>query len=199
MHVLAAHIRGNAGIEWLKLLKDVFACIAAMQELVELFSPYGVVCQCRIFQKFEWSSCSSALVWMDCAASASRAIQALNDSFPRLREGDSQSMRLLLRFADSPEEKATKAKLSGKVSSNFETRCRYLQHTCIADEHAWYNNCLLSSDAAWVCKRCCATFCIDESSMTFFGNSCSVNNRYHQNSPKTRSSSRVNLLKIYFC
>jgi hypothetical protein len=151
-----------------------------MQELVELFSPYGVVCQCRIFQKFEWSSCSSALVWMDCAASASRAIQALNGSFPRLRKGDSKSMRLLLRFADSPEEKATKAKLSGQVSSNFETRCKYLQHTCIADKHAWYNNYLLSPDAAWVCNRCCA-------SMTFFGNSCSVYNRYHQNSLKTQN------------
>jgi RNA recognition motif-containing protein len=136
LHEFAA--RGNAGINYQKSLNIVFANIAAMQELVELFSPYGVICQCRIFQKYECSSRSSALVRMDCAASASRAIQALNGSNFGLGKGDSQNMRLLLRFADSPEEKATKGRLSEQLFSYVQTRCRYLLHICIADEHAWF-------------------------------------------------------------
>jgi hypothetical protein len=75
---------------------------------MELFSPYGPVRQCRIFQVLNRSNCGSALVRMNNVASACKAIQAINGRYPIRRLGESQIMPLVVRYADSPEEKARK-------------------------------------------------------------------------------------------
>ncbi|KAL4430958.1 hypothetical protein ABPG75_006214 [Micractinium tetrahymenae] len=73
------------------------------QEVGELFVPFGTVLEIRIFPSTELYKGSGALVQMQSMEQAAAAIQALNGSFPR---GATQP--LLVRYADSPAEKAAK-------------------------------------------------------------------------------------------
>lgn len=78
------------------------------QDLREMFSAYGTVQECRILHRGEDIRGAGALVRMNNVAAASQAILALNGYLPRSQIGDFSSMPLLVRYADSPEEKARK-------------------------------------------------------------------------------------------
>lgn len=79
-----------------------------MQDLKELFGPFGAVQECRILHRGDDIRGAGALVRMNNVAAASHAILALNGHIPRSQSGDFSSMPLLVRYADSPEEKARK-------------------------------------------------------------------------------------------
>ena len=79
-----------------------------LQDLRDIFTPFGAVVECRILNRGDNSRCAGALVRMHSIAAASQAIVALNGFCPQLSTGDYSTMPLLVRFADSPEEKARK-------------------------------------------------------------------------------------------
>lgn len=73
------------------------------QDVGEMFLPFGTVLEIRLFPSTELYKGSGALVQMQSVDQAAASIQTLNGSFPR---GASQP--LLVRYADSPAEKAAK-------------------------------------------------------------------------------------------
>jgi hypothetical protein len=89
-----------------KLVAD--SVLNILQDLREMFSAYGTVQECRILHRGEDIRGAGALVRMNNVAAASQAILALNGYLPRSQIGDFSSMPLLVRYADSPEEKARK-------------------------------------------------------------------------------------------
>lgn len=78
------------------------------KDLRDIFAPFGTVVECRILNRGDNTRCAGALVRMHSIAAASQAIVALNGFCPQSTSGDYSSMPLLVRFADSPEEKARK-------------------------------------------------------------------------------------------
>lgn len=79
-----------------------------VQDLRDIFAPFGTVVESRILNRGDNSRCAGALVRMHSVAAASQAVVALNGLCPKTPGGDYASMPLLVRFADSPEEKARK-------------------------------------------------------------------------------------------
>jgi len=77
-------------------------------DLREMFGAFGTVQECRILHRGEDIRGAGALVRMNSISAASQAILALNGYLPRSQVGEFSSMPLLVRFADSPEEKARK-------------------------------------------------------------------------------------------
>jgi RNA recognition motif-containing protein len=73
------------------------------QDVGEMFLPFGTVLEIRLFPSTELYKGSGALVQLQSMEQAAAAIQTLNGSFPR---GATQP--LLVRYADSPAEKAAK-------------------------------------------------------------------------------------------
>lgn len=79
------------------------------QDLRELFSPYGNIQECRILHRGDDLRGAGALVRMSTIDQAANAIAALNGLTPRGAVGEAlTSQPLLVRYADSPEEKARK-------------------------------------------------------------------------------------------
>ena len=72
-------------------------------ELVTLFAPYGTVLEKRVLMPVEGAKGAGALVRMSSQEEAASAIQGLDGHFPL-----GSSLPLLLRYADTPEEKARK-------------------------------------------------------------------------------------------
>ena len=79
-----------------------------VQELHDLFTGYGAVQECRILHRGDEIRGAGALVRMNSVANATLAILALNGSVPASGLKDFTSLPLMVRFADSPEEKARK-------------------------------------------------------------------------------------------
>lgn len=74
-----------------------------------MFSPFGSVQESRILHRGDEVRGAGALVRMNNIEAASRAIAALNGHMPRSHLGESLANQpLLVRYADSPEEKARK-------------------------------------------------------------------------------------------
>lgn len=71
--------------------------------LAELFLPFGAVRECRVLHTGDKTKGGGALVRMGTADEAARAIDGLNNSYP-----PGAALPLLVRFADTPEEKARK-------------------------------------------------------------------------------------------
>lgn len=80
----------------------------ASQDLKELFGPFGTVQECRILHRGDDIRGAGALVRMNNVGAASQAILALHGQYPQLQPGEISSLPLLVRYADSPEEKARK-------------------------------------------------------------------------------------------
>jgi len=94
-----------------EILKQKFGSLTAHptpQDLREMFGAFGTVQECRILHRGEDIRGAGALVRMNSISAASQAILALNGYLPRSQVGEFSSMPLLVRFADSPEEKARK-------------------------------------------------------------------------------------------
>ena len=65
--------------------------------------------ECRILHRGDDLRGAGALVRMNNVAAASQAILALHGHYPQIQPGgEVSSMPLLVRYADSPEEKARK-------------------------------------------------------------------------------------------
>ena len=88
--------------------RSVPQAVHCLQDLRDIFAPFGTVVECRILNRGDNTRCAGALVRMHSIAAASQAIVALNGFCPQSSSGDYSSMPLLVRFADSPEEKARK-------------------------------------------------------------------------------------------
>jgi RNA recognition motif-containing protein len=78
------------------------------KELQDLFSPYGTVQECRVLHRGDDARGAGALVRMSSVAEATEAILALNGQVPRSMNGEYNAQPLLVRYADTPEEKARK-------------------------------------------------------------------------------------------
>ena len=90
-------------------LSVVLKLVKPMQDLRDMFSPFGSVQESRILHRGDDIRGAGALVRMNNVEAASRAIAALNGHMPRSHLGESLTNQpLLVRFADSPEEKARK-------------------------------------------------------------------------------------------
>ena len=103
-----------------------------MQELHDLFKPFGTVQECRILHRGDDVRGAGALVRMGSVASASQAIMALNGHVPTSGLKDFTSMPLLVRFADSPEEKARKQARKEQIA--FQSR--YVSLPLLHNVHA---------------------------------------------------------------
>lgn len=94
-----------------------------MQDLKDLFSPFGVVQECRILHRGDDIRGAGALVRMNNVAAASQAILVLHGQYPQLQSGELSSIPLLVRYADSPEEKARKLARKEQMAGR--------QHRCL--------------------------------------------------------------------
>ncbi|KAK9866094.1 hypothetical protein WJX84_003794 [Apatococcus fuscideae] len=72
-------------------------------ELTTLFAPYGTVLEKRVLQPVEGARGAGALVRLASAEEAARAIEGLHNRLPL-----GAALPLLIRYADTPEEKARK-------------------------------------------------------------------------------------------
>ena len=74
-----------------------------------MFGAFGAVQECRILHRGDDFRGAGALVRMNNIEAASHAIATLNGHTPRGVSGESlTSMPLVVRYADTPEEKARK-------------------------------------------------------------------------------------------
>ena len=90
-----------------------------------MFGAYGTVQECRILHRGEDVRGAGALVRMNNIAAASQAILALNGYMPRTQGGKYSTMPLLVRYADSPEEKARKQARKDQLAGR-QHRCACL-------------------------------------------------------------------------
>ena len=85
--------------------------VAALQELLQLFTPFGPVHECRVLHTGDGLKGAGALVRMATVEAATAAINGINGRTPQ-----GSSLPLLVRFADSPEEKARKQQVLCRLS-----------------------------------------------------------------------------------
>ena len=87
------------------------------QDLKDLFGPFGSVQECRILHRGDDIRGAGALVRMNNVAAASQAILALHGQYPHNQSGEMSTIPLLVRYADSPEEKARKQARKEQLAS----------------------------------------------------------------------------------
>ena len=98
--------------------------LGVLQDLKELFGPFGTVQECRILHRGDDIRGAGALVRMNSVSAASQAILALHGQYPQVQPGEISSLPLLGRYADSPEEKARKQARKEQLAGR--------QHRCFA-------------------------------------------------------------------
>lgn len=91
---------------------------------MEIFGRHGGVVQCRMFGNQGFRT-SAALVRMHSVEAASKIIQALNGYFPVHRHGFGKPVGLVIRFADSPQEKAVRRLRQNKTNLMVQERWVY--------------------------------------------------------------------------
>ncbi len=82
--------------------------VIAPQELLQLFTPFGAVHECRVLHTGDGLKGAGALVRMASVDAATAAINGINGRTPQ-----GSTLPLLVRYADSPEEKARKQQVPG--------------------------------------------------------------------------------------
>lgn len=87
------------------------------QDLIQLFSPFGTVSDCRLLHSGDASRGVGALVRMGSIEEATRAIEALNNRVP----SGGATLQLLVRYADTLEEKRAKRATSA-VAGGYGAR-----------------------------------------------------------------------------